>query len=654
MVQIPPDLAREKTSARLARAGPVLRACAAALAFAVSAGRAETLTVPLRAGQAAEVVIESAVDDTNYQDPRGYAQHGASTRTFIRRLTLTNTGTVPLTGPLLVVGGRDWSSPAALRQSLALPAQPSALMARLFAFWRDHHSHADSDCDEAKEPLALLHFWGYALCGDTTAALTRLATGYGIPARKIPLNGHVAAEYFFDDAWHVFDADQNVCYLRLDNRTLASAADLRADPFLARRTKVLGRHAPVSASAMTFNTALHEFVEPREEKAIKLKTPPAPLRTDTLFPGERMIVHAAESPEVAVGRTDLGQWAGVQQMALRVVEFVIDPEARRGAGGQVSVATAYPILRAVNHTTGETITPPAGQPTFAITLQPRAPTDRISVYCQRSRVSLPVPGKGRNSVLLAAADPRGTATLAVDWEKPADPAVPTAVVAQADAAPTFRIRTEPAADLLWWQISTTDDFAFVPPNFDAVIAAADTLSFDPLTATFFHPGQPYLLRVKARRDGIWGEWSAPLAFRVEKPARPAPATATAAGAKLRLSWPDAGTGAEYLVFGGNRLDFVPEPYAEDEIVALRGQDVTQRRPNKNLVATVAKPEIELDPAFRFYRVIARRAGVLSVPGDLIATPPALAARLPSAIVLQDRWRRVDETDEHLATEMPLR
>ena len=651
MPALPTDLTRKN---RLAGITAFLRASSAAWVLAGFAGRAETLNVALRAGQPAETVIESVADDTNYQDPRGYTQHGASARTFIRELTLTNTGTVPLTGPLLVVNGRDWSSPDALRQSLALPAQPSAMMGRLFAFWRDHLSHADSGCAEAREPLALLNFWGYALCGDTTTALTRLTTQYGIPARKIPLNGHVAAEYFFDGAWHIFDTDQNVCYLRLDNRTLASAADLRADPFLARRTKVLGCHAPVSVGAMGFNTALHEFIAPKEEKVIKLKVPSVPLGTDTLFPGERMIVRAAESPEVAVGRSDLRQWTNVQPMALRVVEFVIDPAARRGANGQVSVATGFPILRAVNHTTGETITPAAGSPVFQIAIQARAPTDRISVYCQRSRTSLPLPGKGRNSVLLAAGDPRGTAALTVDWEKPAGFTVPVTVAVPEDASPVFRIRTEPAADLLWWQISTTDDFAFVPPNFNAVIASTDTLRFDPLTATFFQPNQPYLLRVKARRDGVWGEWSAPLSFRVEKPARPAPGTATVAGAKLRLSWPDAGAGAEYLVFGSNRLDFVPEPFAENEIVALRGQDVTQRRPNKNLVATVAKPEIELDPAFRFYRVIARRAGVLSVPGDLIPTPAALAAKLPPSAVLQDRWRRVDGTDEHLATEMPLR
>ena len=89
-------------------------------------------------------------------------------------------------------------------------------------------------------------------------------------------------------------------------------------------------------------------------------------------------------------------------------------------------------------------------------------------------------------------------------------------------------------------------------------------------------------------------------------------------------------------------------------MALRGPEIAQHRPNRNLVATVREPTVELTPAFRFYRVIARRSGVLSVPGDLLATPPALAAKLPPASVLQDRWRRVDDADEHRAAELPLR
>ena len=614
----------------------------------------ETLTTNLRAGQSTEVVLDSPVDDRHFQDPRGYQHHGASTRTFIRKLTLTNTGRVPLTGPLIVVNGRDWSSSETLRQSLALAAAPSSSMPRLFDFWRDHLSHADNRCDGSKEPLALLNFWSYALCGDTTSALMRLATSYGIPARKIPLNGHVAAEYFYDSAWHIFDTDQAVTYLRLDNRTLASAADLRADPFLARRTKALGRFAPVDEGAMAFNTALHEFIEPREEKPAKYKSAPASVRAETLLPGEQWIVHAAQAPEMPVGLAALEKWGPVRETTLRVVEWVISTAARRDASGKVTVATGYPIWRAVNHTTGEVVTPPAGQATFEITLPTRGFDDRISVYSQRSRASLPLPGKGRNSLLLAASAASGVGKLEIDWEKPAELVVPKIAAEQIDATPTFSLRAEPGADLLWWQISASEDFTCVAPNFDAVISATDTLRFDPLTATFFNPEQTYRLRVKVRRDGVWGEWSVPLEFRVEKPARPTPVAAAVQGVKLRLSWPAAGAAAEYLLFGSNRLDFVPEPFAEAEIVTLREQAVEHRRLNKNLVATVAKPEIELVPTFHFYRVITRRAGVLSVPGDLIAIPPALAEKLPPALVLQNRWQRVDDRDAHYATELPLR
>ncbi len=631
---------------------PVRLAALGLLALA-SRALAETATLELHAGQPAEFTLNSPVDDRNFQDPRAYQHQGTSTRVFIRRLTLTNTGATPLTGPLLVVNGRDWSSAEALRRSLDLPPNPALAMPRLFSFWRDHLTHADHACEGAKEPLALLNFWSYGLCGDSTVALSRLATHYGIPARKIPLNGHVAAEYFYDDAWHVFDTDQNASYLRLDNRTFASAADLRVDPFLARRTKVLGRYAPIEAGAMAFNTALHEYLAPREEKPTKSKTPPAAVRADVLQPGEQMIIHAAEPPEAPVGRAALEKWGPVRESTLRVVEWVLRAGARRDAAGKVNVATGFPILRAINHTTGETIEAPAGRAVFEIAIATRSADDRISVFTQRARASLPLPQRGRNTVLLAASESKGIAKLETEWDRPGEIVVPKATAELADAAPSFRLRSEPAADQLWWQISSARDFHFVAPNFDGVIAATDTLRFDPLTSTFFNPGETYYLRLKARRDGVWSEWSAPVEFRVEKPARPAPLAAAVVGEKLRLSWPDAGTGTEYLVFGSNRLDFLPEPFAAEEIVVLREQIIEQQRPNRNLVATTSEPALELVPEHRFYRVIARRGGVLSVPSELLATPSSLAAKLPPATVLQNRWKQEDGRDVHFATELPL-
>jgi hypothetical protein len=632
----------------------------AALLFSPVALSAETVTTTLDAGPKAQELIGGpllrAIDDTFYQDPRGYRHHGAATRSAQKRLTLTNTGRGPITGNLVVLNDQDWSSAEALAKSLRLSPKPGPMMQQLFAFWCDHVTHADSGVPGGKEPMALLNFWGYALCGDSTAALTRLATSYGVAARRIPLNGHVAAEYFYDDAWHILDADQNVCYLQLDNRTLASAADLRADPLLARRTKVFGRHAQMDIAAAVFNTALHEFIDPKEEKAMKHKMPPAPVRMETLFPGEKIIIHCDEAPERPLGRTDLRRWGTVREDALRVVEFVIKPKARQTAvAGELEFASGHPILRAVNHTTSETVTTPQGVPTFEIKARYRALDDQISVYCQRANASLPRLRKMRNKFLLGAEDSGGTGQLVAEWEpSPADVDVPVVTAALTDAAPTFHIQSSPAADLLWWQISATKDFAFVPPNFDVVMPVADKLILDPLTATFINAAAPYFLRVKGRHAGVWSEWSAPLEFRAEKPSRPAPAQMSIQGAQLHLTWPSGGEGCEYLVFGSNRLDFLPGPYATEEIVVMRDRGIEQSRPNKNLIVTVTKPELEFAPAFRFYRVITRRDGVLSVPGDLIITPPALAANLPPALVLQNRWRRAGETDEHVATEMPLR
>jgi hypothetical protein len=643
-----------------------LRGIFYAVALSASVGAtalAESVEVALRANISSELTIDSKFDDSNFTAPLAYREHGSALHLFQRRLTLTNTGSTPLTGPLLIVNSVDWSRPETLRQFVAGKESPAEWLPRLFSFWCSHVSHADSDAPGGKEPFALLNFWGYALCGDTTAALTHFVSSQGVQARKIPLNGHVAAEYFYNSAWHILDTDQNITYLQLDNRTLASAADLRGDPFLARRTKVFGRYEAMNATNAAFNTSLHEYIDPKDGKPVSSKTKPAPVRDETLFPGEKMILYGDQPPGQAVGRTKLTSWGSVREDALRLMEFAIKPAARSaGNSGEAAFASGYPILAAMNHTTGEATEIPPGQPTFEIKVPFRSPEDEISVYCQRAKASLPTVRKGQNTIQLAASDAKGTATLVVEWQPaPADLELPTATASLTDGRPTFAVQTQPNGDHLWWQISASKSFDYVAPNLDAIIPAAEALTVDPLTSTFLNPGQSYFLRIKSRQAQVWGDWSAPLEFQVSKPARPAPAQTAVSGNRLRLSWPDAGVGCEYLIFGSNRLDFLPEPFAAEEIVKLRDQAIEESRPNKNLVATVAKPEIEFEPTFRFYRVITRKDGVLSVPGDLLTTPASLAVKLPPATVLQDRWKRVSdpknpgaETDQHLATETPLR
>jgi hypothetical protein len=161
------------------------------------------------------------------------------------------------------------------------------------------------------------------------------------------------------------------------------------------------------------------------------------------------------------------------------------------------------------------------------------------------------------------------------------------------------------------------------------------LRFDPLTDTFLSPGQTYYLRVKAHANGIWGEWSPPQAFRVSKPAQPLAGRFADAGAgQIRLSW--TGNAEEYLIFASNRADFLPEVLGPDQIVSMEGTMVKQTLPNKNLLATTKLPQLEFDPQYRYYRIIAKKGDVWSVPSPLWTLPEEFATKLPVPTVLQVR------------------
>jgi hypothetical protein len=628
----------------------------------------EVLAGKVQAGKSWALEVDAGIDDVNLSDPRGYGQHGAATRFFSRRITVTNSGPVPLVGRLLIVDGQDWSSIEKLRASLHLPTEPRLLVERFYNFWKDNRSHAAGDRKTSKDPVGVLNFWGYTLCREDTSALSRFFKRAGIPGRRIPLNGHIVAEYYYDGDWHIVDGDQNVCYLRWDNRTLASAADIAADPLLALRTKVFGKSARISPANSAFNSSLFEYMAPRVREPIQLKTPDLVLREESLLPGEKLIFHSDRSPQKAAG--DKVNPEGVRESALCLVEWIFTPSLRTNTQGEMHISSAYPIISVVAQIDGESFAVPSGEPVFDLTIKPKAKDGAISVFCQRSRVSFPRIHKGTTQLAIDAKDSRGEATIEVEVERVPDPpcAVPEVKRRQdRGPLPEFEIGTEPEVDRLWWQVATSAEFDFVPPNFDAICAPAKSLVFDRLTATFFNRDQTYFLRVKARKKGtqtpgrIWGEWSSPVEFQVNMPLRPSAVIAEMLPqGKLHLSWPPASPECEYLVFGSQRLDFVPEIYAKEEIVAMRNGRVEQTRPNKNLVAVLTEAKFESIPEYRYLRIVARKDGALSAPSDLITVPAAIAGTLPPATVLQDRWKRVPDpkapnslVDLYLSSELPL-
>ena len=633
-----------------------------------ASGKGDGPSLTLRPNEPATIKLESPLDDEDLGDPRGYSSFGAQPRRWVRRVIVENVGTSPLEEIELIANGHDWRTAATLRASLNLPPDPGLLARGFFRFWIDHRVHASSGLKAAEDPVSMLRFWGYTLCGEDTKGLARFLATHGIAARPVELNGHVAAEYSFDGKWNMLDGDQNIAYLNLDNRTLASAEDIRRDPFLAVRTKPFGKHALPNLTHARYNAALFAYVAPRERKPFKFKASrAAPALRDTLLPGERLIFHFDQAPAHAVGSTNLAAWRGVKEATLGTVEKVLGAAGRIRSAGSLRIESAHPIVQVVNHATGQTVAPaPGSEPVFEVSVPVSATTDQISLFAQRSLISFPRPRKGQNTFELRATGSglaRVTFELNDLCELPPPPEAKVLKVQASfhDPAPRFTVGASDQVDKVWWQIAGDEQFEFVPPNFDQVQPAAEEIALDPLTATFFNPSRPYFIRIKARSQGVWGAWSSPVRFLVEKPAAPESVTATSLpDGKLRLAWKGADA-EEYLIFGSNRLDFLPEIYAPDDIVSMVHVRPEQTRPNKNLIHTVrGTSAAEFFPTTRFHRVIARGGAAFSTPSALIPTPDVLARSLPPATVLEVRAAQIADPrapngyrDEYRAEEREL-
>jgi hypothetical protein len=645
---------------RFANFGGMWLRSVSVLSLFTSAVLAEVIEFELKAGKSRVVTVESSVDDSHFTEPRGYGVYGSRSRTFLKRVEVANPGDKPITGRLLSVNERDLTNVEGFRRTLGLSHEPSRqalAMKRIFNFWKEHRSHGGAWHPLTNEPFAALNFWGYTLCGEDTQSLARLAHACEIPARYVQLNGHIAAEYRIDGAWRIVDGDQAAVYLKWDNETLAGADDLRADPLLGLRTKVFGKYSPQEWALSAFNTSLIEHVAPVEPKVLKLKTGAAPLNQFTLGGKESLTWYADRPPEKPVAQVNAEDPEVLKAALLATIEHkAIAKNHARKEDRTVAITSPFPIWKAVNHSTGATFSPKAGEVVFKAVLPVKGETDQISVFSQCSRHAVPTLMRGDNMVKFEAE--KGTARIAFEYLPAPDVRPPesqvTARMTRFSGAPFFTVNTRPRAERIWWQVSATRDFSFVAPNLEGILPWALDLRFDEVSNTFLSPGKTYYLRVKAGAGGVWGEWSDALSFQVEKPVAPDDVRfEKRADGSVRMTWRTYGTGLEYDVFASNRRDFIPQNFTEREIVAMNHTKVVEDRPNKNLLATTQEASVEFKPEHRFYRVIARKEDVASVPSALFELPAELAKGLPEAMILQARASKEGNRDVYKVTEQKL-
>jgi hypothetical protein len=206
---------------------------------------------------------------------------------------IENRGDTTLTGFRLVAGQRNWHTVSKMLEGVLTPDMSEEQRARaLWQFVRDHRYHwwpVSDFAGESSDPVRFFNSYGYGFCADAADALGTLLRRAGFPVRfwnpgSPP--GHVVIEAFFDDAWHVLDADQDGLYLRDDGRTIASVNDLILDPGLAARAG--GIHADLLAGLYA-GTALDGWYA----EAGPLDTDPGEGLSYTLKPRQRLVLNWA-------------------------------------------------------------------------------------------------------------------------------------------------------------------------------------------------------------------------------------------------------------------------------------------------------------------------------------------------------------------------
>jgi len=185
-----------------------------------------------------EIRVAGLVDGINTKKPEGYFAtiEKWQPNQFIR---IENTGTQNVVNPRIYANNQGpWQNIAQMVQQAIRGANTPEEKARaVYEFVRHQVFHGAMG--DNRDPVRILNGFGYSLCGGDTNVLRILWGQLGIQNRGSGAIGHVTAEAFYNNSYHLFDADTNAVYLLRDNHTIASQTDLVRDHDLIKRTHAL-------------------------------------------------------------------------------------------------------------------------------------------------------------------------------------------------------------------------------------------------------------------------------------------------------------------------------------------------------------------------------------------------------------------------------
>jgi hypothetical protein len=188
-----------------------------------------------------KVKMDGDVDGVMTRMPISYGAYhqGWQPNRFVR---LENVGDTDVVNPWITINGkRNWQTLKDIADEATAGCSTDAEKARaIWEFQRSHRFHATTWDKESDDAVKVYNIYGYTLCGNDANLISDLWKAVGLKTRRGYPVGHSVAEAFYDGEYHLLDGDEHAIYLRRDNETIASEAEIVRDHDLVKRTHTYG------------------------------------------------------------------------------------------------------------------------------------------------------------------------------------------------------------------------------------------------------------------------------------------------------------------------------------------------------------------------------------------------------------------------------
>ena len=184
-----------------------------------------------------KVKVSGQVDGVMTRMPISYGAYhqGWQSNRFMR---LENIGDTDVVNPWITINGkRNWRTVKDIVEEATAGCTTDRDKARaIWEYQRNHRFHACTWDKESDDVVKVYNIYGYTLCGNDANIISDTWKAAGLKTRRGYPVGHSVAEAFYDGEYHLLDGDEHAIYLRRDNETIASEAEVVRDHDLVKRT----------------------------------------------------------------------------------------------------------------------------------------------------------------------------------------------------------------------------------------------------------------------------------------------------------------------------------------------------------------------------------------------------------------------------------